>query len=246
MDKAEEIVEKDANKIAGFFNYVFNFDDDNKANILNMLQYVVLAVIPVVIVLKIIKEYIPEEDDSKGSFELALEVVIQLTAIFMAMWFIDRIIRYIPTYSGESYHKFNAINFVIPLLIILVTMQTKLGAKINILVDRVIDFVDGQMGGTQKPVNGGKGGNVRVRQPLGQVHQPSRADTMDSIVVPPPTQTMSGGGSTLIDNLPNLNNSGQDPNQRYGSDVMNLAMLDGGEEPMAANGLLGGAFGSGW
>ena len=244
MDKAEEIIDKDVNKIAGFFNYVFNFDDDNKANMLNMMQYVVLAVIPVVIILKVIKEYIPEEDDSKGSFELTLEVVVQLTALFMGMWFIDRIVRYIPTYSGDSYHKFNAINFIIPLLIILVTMQTKLGAKINILVDRVVDLADGQMGGNAR--NAGKGGNVRVRQPLGQAHQVSRADTMDSVVLPPSGQMIGGGGSTLINNLPNLNNGGQDPNARHGNDAMNLSMMDGGEEPMAANGLLGGAFGSGW
>ena len=49
-------------------------------------------------------------------------------------------VRYVPTYSGINYHKFNEINFILPLLIILVTMQTKLGAKINILADRVYAY----------------------------------------------------------------------------------------------------------
>lgn len=246
MDKAEEILEKDIDKTVGFFNYVFNFDDDNKANMLNMVQYILIAVIPVVIVLKLIKEYVPEEDDGKGSIELSLEVVVQLLSIFFGVWFINKIIRYIPTYSGVPYHRFNEINFVIPILIILVTMQTKLGAKINLLVDRVMEVWDGQTGGGSSAQ---KSGNVKVRQPLAGIHRASRADTMDNTMIPPPAQTMNADvdrSTTLINNLPNLNNSGQDPNSRYGSDVMNLAMMDGGDEPMAANGLLGGAFGSGW
>ena len=72
---------------------------------------------------------------------------------------------------------------------------------------------------------------------------------MDSQLIPPPSRTMNpsvDNSTTLINNLPNINNSGQDPNSRYGTDVMNLALLDGDNEPMAANGLLGGSFGSNW
>ena len=91
---------------------------------------------------------------------------------------------------------------------------------------------------------------VRSRQPLAQSHQISRGDTLDSQMIPPPARMMNPGvdnSTTLINNLPNLNNSGQDPNARYGADVMNLALLDADNEPMAANGLLGGAFGgSNW
>ena len=39
--------------------------------------------------------------------EISLEVAIQLFSIFFSIWFIDRVIRYIPTYSGVAYHKFN-------------------------------------------------------------------------------------------------------------------------------------------
>ena len=52
---------------SGFFNYVFNFDSDNKAILLNMFQYIIIALIPVIVLLKLIKEYIPEDDDKKES-----------------------------------------------------------------------------------------------------------------------------------------------------------------------------------
>jgi hypothetical protein len=79
---------------SGFFNYVFNFDSDNKAVLLNMFQYIIIALIPVIVLLKLIKEYIPEDDDKKESIELLLEIVIQLGVLFVAMYLIDKIIRY--------------------------------------------------------------------------------------------------------------------------------------------------------
>lgn len=238
MDKAEEIIEKNINNGEGFFSYMFNYDEDTKSTILNMLQYMVFAIIPVVIILKLIKEYVPEDDDTKGSFEIAIEVVLQLGVLFLAIWFIDRLIRYFPTFSKMPYGKFNELSYVVPLLVIMITMQTKLGAKINILVERVNEI----WSGNSAPQQVVAANNVKSRQPIAQSHQPSRGDTLDNQLLPPVTQP----NTTQISSLPNLNNSGQDPNARYGTDVMNLALLDADNEPMAANGLLGGAFGSSW
>ena len=146
----------------GFFNHVFNFDNDNKANMLNMIQYILIGIIPVVLTLKGIKHFIPEEDDTKGTPEIAIEVSMQLFSIFFAIWFIDKIIRYIPTYSGVNYHKFNETNFILPILVILITMQTKLGAKINILANRAYDLWNGN----QSHVGNTNHGNVKVSQPI--------------------------------------------------------------------------------
>ena len=110
---------------------------------MNIVQYLGLALIPVVILLKLIKNYFPEEDETKGSFEITAEVLAQIVVIFVGIWFIDRLVRYLPTLSKMNYHGFNETNFIIPILIILVTMQTKLGAKINILSDRIIDMWNG-------------------------------------------------------------------------------------------------------
>ena len=245
MDRAEEIIEKNINKTEGFFNYMFNIDEDTKSLIMNMMQYMILAIMPVVIILRLVKEYVPEDDDTKASFEIAIEVVLQLAVLFLGIWFIDRLIRFFPTISKMAYGKTYELSFVVPLLVIMITMQTKLGAKINILVERVNEIWTGQMHPSSQ-----QQGAVRSRQPLAQSHQISRGDTLDSQMIPPPARMMNPGvdnSTTLINNLPNLNNSGQDPNARYGADVMNLALLDADNEPMAANGLLGGAFGgSNW
>ena len=47
MDSSDE-----SNK--GFFKHVFNFDDDSKSEILNIIQYALIAIIPVVVLNKTI------------------------------------------------------------------------------------------------------------------------------------------------------------------------------------------------
>ena len=229
----------------GFFNHVFNFDNDNKANMLNMVQYILLGIIPVVFILKTIKYYIPEEDDMKGCPELTLEIALQLFIIFFSIWFIDRMIRYIPTYSGTNYHKFNEINFILPILIILVTMQTKLGAKINILSERAIDLWNG----TQSPhVGNTNQGNVRVSQPIVTpgIHQVSRADNLDNGIVPQQMQQMPPQNSvSMIDALPNMaqQNGGGGGLSNFQNQAIQNSFMEA-MEPMAANGAIGGAFGA--
>jgi hypothetical protein len=178
MDKISDSVKSVQHESSGFLNYVFNFDTENKHRIMNMLQYTLLSIIPVLLILRGIKHIIPEEDDSKGSFEILAESVGQVIVIMLAIWLTNKIINYIPTYSGEEYPKFNEITFVIPFIIILATMQTKLGAKFNILIDRVMNLIFGKKEEERKPQQGGQN-VVRISQPLAGQHQPSQADYLD-------------------------------------------------------------------
>ena len=60
MDSVSDIP-TDAKGFSGFFKYVFDFDETNKALMFNMIQYSVLAIIPIVLVLKGIGYVIPED-----------------------------------------------------------------------------------------------------------------------------------------------------------------------------------------
>ena len=239
----EESFEGGTTKLSpsGFFNYVFNFDSDNKAILLNMFQYIIIALIPVIVLLKLIKEYIPEDDDKKESIELVIEIIIQLGVLFIAMYLIDKIIRYFPTYSKVPYTKFNEISFIIPTLVLIMTMQTKLGAKINILYDRTLELWNGK----PQTRGGNNQGNIRVSQPIVMhgSHQVSRADTLDNtIMAPRANQLPAQNNISLIDSLPNMMNSGGNGNN-FQNQAMQNAFMDS-MEPMPANGALGGAFGS--
>ena len=183
MDKISDSVKSVQGESLSFFKYVFNFDDQNKNHLLNMIQYALLTIIPVLVVLRGIKRFVPEEDESKGSLEILFESVVQVLMLILGIWFINKIIRFIPTYSGEEYPKFNEVNFLIPFLLILATMQTKLGAKFNILIDRAMELVGMKEEKPSAPAQGqgqAQGKNVvRVSQPFAGQHQPSQADYLD-------------------------------------------------------------------
>ena len=91
MDKVTETVKSVPSESMNFFSYVFNFDHDNKMDIMNMLQYTLLAIIPILLLLKGIKHIVPEEDESKGSLEIVAESVGQIFLIMMGIWFINKI-----------------------------------------------------------------------------------------------------------------------------------------------------------
>lgn len=232
MDKVTESVKSVPTESMNFFSYVFNFDHENKMDIMNMLQYTLLAIIPILLLLKGIKHIVPEEDESKGSLEILAESVGQILVIMMGIWFINKIIRYIPTYSGENYHKFNNINFILPFVIILATMQTKLGAKLNILIDRVADLWHGKT--QQQPQQQGQGqgqGVVRVSQPFAgqpqQQNQPSQADYLDRNQLLPSNPSMSA--------MPQQQQSNTNFNQMYQNQPTQMVNPVFPPEPVAAN-----------
>ena len=226
---------------SGFFHFVFNFDSDNKAVLLNMLQYLIIALIPVILLLKLVKEYIPEDNDKKDNLELLFEIILQLGILFISIFFIDKITRYFPTYSRVPYSKFNEVSFIIPTLILIITMQTKLGAKINILYNRVFELWNGK----RAHVGVSNHANAKISQTINTpgIHQVSRADTLDNTLMAPRANQMPAQNNiSMIDSLPNMMNSGGGGVNYQGQAMQNAFMES--MEPMAANGALGGAFGS--
>ena len=126
----------------GFISHVFNFDNKSKNELTNIIQYSILAIFPIVILNKTIQRFIPEADETKGSIEVLIEIILQLGLIFVGMFFIHRIITYIPTYSESKYDNLSVVNNIISFLIIILSLQTKLGEKMNIIIDRILAFID--------------------------------------------------------------------------------------------------------
>jgi MFS family permease len=151
----------DSNK--SFFKHVFNFDDDSKSDVLNIIQYALVAIIPIVILNKTIGKYVPEADDKKSSLEITAELLIQIIVMFIGLLIIHRIITFIPTYSKAKYPEFHIIYIILAILMITLSLQTKLGEKVTILVDRVFELWDGK-----KDIKKGK---KLGRSPLGLIEK---------------------------------------------------------------------------
>ena len=234
----------------GFFKHVFKFDDASKSAMLNIVQYAILAIIPVVVVNKLMQTYVPKADEEKGNIEITLEVVLQLSLMFLGIFFIHRIIDYIPTYSGISYPEFQVIPIILAMMMITMSLQTKLGEKVSILSDRVLDLWNGtsEQDRNKKKASARKQGQPQQQQVAQQMPPPPINPGQAAI-----DQAMNGGGSygtTDIGSLPNTGN-GQiadysDMYQNTTNPLQNAAFPGGMEPaaPMAANEAGGGLFGS--
>jgi hypothetical protein len=210
---------------SSFISHVFSTSEEDKGELLNVVQYSLMGVIPVVLMNKMIQRFIPEADPDKSSLELLAEISIQLVIIFGSLVFIHRMITFVPSYSGFKYERLTLINVILAFLVIVLSIQSKIGIKANILVDRVNELWNGPMDQSNNTK-----GEVRVRQPLAR-HAPSQADHLDNSAMqqdmfpPAPTTTQSN------QQLGNHYTGGQTE-----------PMYNSG--PIAANGLLGGSFGS--
>jgi hypothetical protein len=239
----------------GFFKHVFNFDEDSKGEMLNIVQYSILALIPIIILNKSMQKYVPEADEQKGSLEIVAEVMIQIIVMFIGILFIHRIIIYVPTYSGVEYPDFSVIFIILAVLLIVLSLQTKLGEKVSIVCDRVVELWDGKMNNNSNSKNsknkkssGNNNNNVKVSQPISQSILPPSMPTQQS------QNSYSDG--TSINQLPNYSTSPQgSPNfnnmyQQDSTPLVNAASpgegFENGGGIMAANEALGGSGFSSW
>lgn len=156
--------------------HVFNFDDDTKNTLYNLSQYSALAIIPVILLNKSIKHFFPEEDDKKSNLEISVEIVTQILALVLGLFFIHRIITYIPTFSKTEYPGFNIFSVVLVFLVIIFSLQTRVGKKANILVDRFNVYYSGKPKPEEEQP---KEQPEKINAPLPRAvpsHQPSRSD----------------------------------------------------------------------
>lgn len=234
----------DTDESKSFVKHVFKFDDESKAEIFNLLQYVFLAILPIVFLNKTMQKYVPEADEQKSSIEITAEVLLQIVGIFLGLLIIHRMLTYVPTYSGVNYPDVHIIYNVLAILMITLSLQTKMGEKVSILTDRLYDLWNGKE--TKNSSGKSKNVQVKVSQPISG--QP--VATVNATITPQYTD------GTAISSLPNYDVSQGMPatvpnyDAMYRPDTTPLvgAATPGGMEPMepmAANSVLGGgAFGS--
>jgi hypothetical protein len=202
-----------------FFSHVFSTSDESKAEFLNVIQYSSLGVLPVVLLNKLVNKVIPDANTDKSSLEIVLEIFLQLFIMFCGIVLIHRVITYIPTYSGFKYEHLSLTNVILAFLVLVLSIQTKIGIKTNILVDRVAELWNGpSSSGKSKPARRSVSG-ANISGALR--HSPSSADNFDSTIV----QT---------DVYPPAPSAGYSTKQNTND------FMDSG--PMPANAMVGGSF----
>lgn len=224
MDALQEVGGAENGKKT-FFTHVFDMSQEANGEIMNVTQYAVLGIIPVLVLNKLIQRFAPEADPDSSSIELAVEVLLQTVVMFVGILMIHRIITYVPTYSGFRYEHLTLTNVVLAFLIIVLSLQTKLGIKVNILYDRLMDLWNGTSSEDKKS-------NVKSRVRVSETmlgHNASQADNYDA------------GSSSLFPPAPVVQSK---PRSSYDDMMRGSAAPQMAPGPAPANSMVGGAFGS--
>jgi len=236
MDNLEESAKTSLSKNS-FFQHVFKFDDDSKSELLNIGQYSILSIIPIIFLNKSIQKFFPEVDEEASTLELLAEIIGQILIMFIGIFFIHRLVTFVPTYSKTNYEQFNVTSIVIAFLVIVLSLQTRLGEKVNILIDRLLDYIDGNKNVKEEAAKNKKvvtSGNVNLTaNPMAQ------AGYVNSNYQSPNPVGQAGGMPTQIQPSHNFDGMYAGPNTPLVGAAA-PAPVQEAFEPMAANAALGG------
>ena len=103
-----------------------------------MLQYLIIVIIPIFLLNKGINNIIPTFDEKKGNIEVLGEVIMQIISLLLGIYIINRIVCYIPTFSGNNLAEINFMNVV--LIIVFTNLNSETGKKVNLVYSRVMSL----------------------------------------------------------------------------------------------------------
>ena len=228
-------------KASNFISYITTFDKDAKADLLNLLQFSCIGIIPAILLSKLLEHFAkPDdynmEDDSTHSYIEALGLFI---AVIGGIWIIDKSIRYIQPYSKQPYPS-TSLSWVVPILLMIVnkySLHDTIGKKLHAMVDTVL------------------GSKEKHPSVVRKVPSISHIDSTPNILGPPaPISTQKNTNTQApppllptnsdLTKMPSFQDT--DPSVAYNtSHNTNVVSETPSNEPIAAN-ELSGAAGSSW
>lgn len=215
-----------------FISKVLEVDNETKSGLMNGIQYIILALIPIAVVDIMMKKlFVDTNPATKGSIELLAEVLGQAGLTLILLFCVHKIIIAIPTYSGTAMNRLNYSTLSLALLISFFALNHQISGKMGVIFERLQDMWEGK----QQVITQKKKSKVSVSQPISgtrqiiPTHQASRADVRRP--EPPPQQQQQPQQQPVQETDATSQN-----NYSLGS---TNSLLDA-QEPMAANQALGG------
>jgi len=250
----------------GFFTYVFKLSKFKQEDLMNIVQYTLLSIVPVVLFIYFTKKYFPSLEESDSSLYIFTVTVIELIFMIIGIFFIDRIINYIPTYSGKYYETINLTTIVVIFVLFMLITETGFKKRTLVMLERfdkfffIDDALIRKFGGEVRPFNFAVDDIVpSKKQPnknnknnnnKGNAGSGPRTEGMANMNQqhsPPPPIPVAGPMPMVQQPLPMGGGGGGNGGGYNGGGNMNEGFVPEYAEPMAANAALGGGgWGSAW
>ena len=259
----------------GFFTYVFKLSRFKQEDLMNIVQYTLLSIAPVILFVYFTKKYFPTVDQDDSSLYMFTITVIHLLVMMIGIFFIDRIINYIPTYSGKYYETINLTTVVLIFVLFMLLDESGFKDRTTVMLERfdkwffIDDALIRKFGGEVRPFNlktddislnknSGKknnkkgnaanAGNAPRAEGMTQQHTaPQPIPVHGPVAQQPMAQMYMGGGGGGGGGRGQQGGGGGGCDQGQQGGYGDDSMMGGMPEPIAANAALGGGgFGSAW
>jgi len=120
----------------GFFSYVFKLSKFKQADLLNFIQYCMISIIPFILIYYFIKKFSFSITYKDSSLYILSITFLSIIAFTIGIFFIDRIVNYIPALSGKFYDIINITNMSIVIIMLLLIVRSGYLERTSILLSR--------------------------------------------------------------------------------------------------------------
>ena len=120
----------------GFFTYVFKLSRFKQEDLMNIVQYSILSVVPVMLFIYFTKKYFPTVNDKDTSLYIFIITFIELIFMIVGIFFIDRMVNYIPTYSGKYYETINLTTIILIFVLFMLLTHGGFRQRTSVLLQR--------------------------------------------------------------------------------------------------------------
>jgi hypothetical protein len=232
----------------GFFTYVFKLSRFKQEDLMNIIQYTILSIIPVILFVYFSKKYFPIIETDDSSIYIFCITLFQLMFLMIGIFFIDRIINFIPTFSGKYYEPINLTTIVIIFVLFMLITNAGFRERTAILLQRfdkwfwIDDYIVKKMGGNVKPFDI-FAGDLNHKEDAKKNNKSTNKMSQEAPQNPPiPTQgpilpnpMTNYGGTMPTQQAPNFNQPMFSASRTQQGNANSHAMQESFAEPMPAN-----------
>lgn len=121
--------------------------DGSGNNIMNSIQYTAMCIIPLLLVNHLLETQLPVFSQHTPPVTLVIEIAIHMVILLIVLYFVDRVVRFFPSASGDTYGSvsFETIGMILVLLVVN-ARNSNLGKKLLHLTRNVRERFIGQEG----------------------------------------------------------------------------------------------------
>ena len=181
--------------------------DGSGNKIMNSIQYTAMSIVPLLLVNSVLETQLPSFSPRTPPLSMVIETAVHMMILLIVLYFVDRVVRYFPSMSGDKYGEvsFETIGLLLVLLVVN-SHNSHLGKKVMHLTRHAKErFTNKREGMSQEDdtseettTEKGKKENILVPQPPPPPQQPQPQ--------PPHTPkneefTQQGGGDSPISSL---------------------------------------------